>query len=303
MQPSLLSLSCSDANSLILRVCVSSLLIGKNEPNYFLLCSVYFKISYYERFPFHDDRLHTPRASSLVSQFKLQKMSAVRSRKRKREEIYSISEISEIIPSPSPVHKKRRKALRIRPLDEIIDNPELNIAVHLDLTFSPKNKNKIGILTKLIDTHWLFEDISDSLKTKLFKEFHLVSYKAEDIIFTKGEELSNFMVIESGDCEDSAEKEVHSAKSTFGDINLIHKETTAEYTLKCLTDVELWTIEGGVYQFVCKKHGEEQDSEEDLTNNALRGITDSKVEESQDECISSMSGEDSWPAIELHTVC
>ena len=92
---------------------------------------------------------------------------------------------------------------------------------------------------------------------KVFQEFFPKKYKKGDIIFKKKQLICNFGVIEKGKCIDIKTHQIYTIKDTIGDITLIQKEMKAEYTLKSLTDTTIWMIESGVYQFICKQHGEQ----------------------------------------------
>lgn len=110
--------------------------------------------------------------------------------------------------------------------------------------------NDFSYLTNILKNNFLFKDFTPELFESLKVNVSLFKYDKDSIIFNQGEESSNVYIIKSGKIEyfvDGKLKDTYGINSFLGEASLL-LSSCREGTAKCLTDIEVFVLNGSKFR-------------------------------------------------------
>ena len=114
-------------------------------------------------------------------------------------------------------------------------------------------------LRKALSNHFVFRDITPEVLDLVVQEVIFCTFNKGDIIYKEGEEGNFFYVISKGKIEAFDKKNNiktnYSEWDCFGELSLITQQKREE-TVKCLNDVELFSIDGIAFRETQKRINE-----------------------------------------------
>lgn len=151
----------------------------------------------------------------------------------------------------------------LRKLTEKQQNPQ-----ELEMLYSYSNKEvsseEEAKAIHILKNHFLFQDFNENVLKMIVEDLEGFQVEAGSILYREGEEGNCFFIIRKGQMEvlvDDDRKKILNEDDCFGELALIHK-CIRNATLRALTDVEIYVIEGEKYR----------DINQSMTNSKLRDI-------------------------------
>ena len=130
------------------------------------------------------------------------------------------------------------------------------------------NENNNYILTELMETnirktlsnHFVFRNITSEVLDSIINQIFYCSFNKDDIIYKEGDIGNFFYIIFKGKIEATSEKnniiKYYGEWDCFGELSLINQQKREE-NIKCLEDVELFSIDGIAFRDTVKRINEE----------------------------------------------
>ena len=119
------------------------------------------------------------------------------------------------------------------------------------------NNEEINI-RKTLSNHFLFRNITNEVLNLILNELIFFPFPKGRIIYEEGDEGNFFYILASGNVEASIEgkkKKKYSPWECFGELSLITQKKREE-TLKCIGNVEVFTIDGESFRDILKRINE-----------------------------------------------
>ena len=130
------------------------------------------------------------------------------------------------------------------------------------------NENNNYILTELMENnirktlsnHFVFRNITSEVLDSIINQIFYCSFNKDDIIYKEGDIGNFFYIIFKGKIEATSEKnniiKYYGEWDCFGELSLINQQKREE-NIKCLEDVELFSIDGIAFRDTVKRINEE----------------------------------------------
>ena len=119
------------------------------------------------------------------------------------------------------------------------------------------NNEEINI-RKTLSNHFLFKNITNEVLNLILNELIFFPFPEGRIIYEEGDEGNFFYILASGKVEASIEgekKKNYYPWECFGELSLITQQKREE-TLKCIDNVEVFTIDGESFRDILKRINE-----------------------------------------------
>ena len=130
------------------------------------------------------------------------------------------------------------------------------------------NENNNYILTELMENnirktlsnHFVFRNITSEVLDSIINQIFYCTFNKDDIIYKEGDIGNFFYIIFKGKIEATSEKnniiKYYGEWDCFGELSLINQQKREE-NIKCLEDVELFSIDGIAFRDTVKRINEE----------------------------------------------